>query len=110
MTYGAFLSVAVETREDGPMPWDGVYAMATPGRVFDMFTNQGHALRRHGERRPGGSLMLFAGAHRGAALAQEGDAVIVERFLADLYTLYPQARGVIADAHVHRWALGNVFA
>ena len=27
------------------MPWDGVYAMATPGRVFDMFTNQAHALR-----------------------------------------------------------------
>ena len=110
MTYGAFLSVAVETREDGPMPWDGVYAMATPGRVFDMFTNQAHALRGDGVRRPGGSLMLFAGAQRAAALAQEGDAAIVERFLADLHTLYPQTRGAIADAHVHRWPLGNVFA
>jgi protoporphyrinogen/coproporphyrinogen III oxidase len=110
MTHGPFVSVAVETREDGPMPWDGVYAMATPGRVFDMFTNQAHALRGDGERRPGGSLMLFAGAHRAAALAQESDAVIVERFLADLYTLYPQTRGVIADAHVHRWPLGNVYA
>ena len=28
------------------MPWDDVYAMATPGRAFDMFTNQAHALRR----------------------------------------------------------------
>jgi len=109
MTYGAFLSVAVETREAGPMPWDRVYAMATPGRAFDMFTNQGHALRR-GDRRPGGSLMLFAGAHRAAALAQQADAVIVERFLADLYTLFPQARGVIADARVQRWQLGNVYA
>ena len=27
------------------MPWDDVYAMATPGRVFDMFTNQAQALR-----------------------------------------------------------------
>ena len=27
------------------MPYDDVYAMATPGRVFDMFTNQAHALR-----------------------------------------------------------------
>ena len=61
MSYGAFLSVAVETCETGAMPWDGVYAMATPGRAFDMFTNQAHALRAGGERRPGGSLMLFAG-------------------------------------------------
>ena len=110
MTYGAFLSVAIETREDRAMPWDGIYAMATPGRVFDMFTNQGHALRGHGERRPGGSLMLFAGAHRAAALAQERDAVILERFLADLRSLYPQARDMIADARVHRWALGNAYA
>jgi oxygen-dependent protoporphyrinogen oxidase len=110
MTYGPFLSVAVETREDGPMPWDGVYAMATPGRVFDMFTNQAHALRGRGERWPGGSLMLFAGAHRAAALAQERDEAIADRFLADLATLYPQARGVIAGAHVHRWPLGNVYA
>ena len=76
MTYGAFLNVAVETREDGPMPWDGVYAMATPGRVFDMFTNQGHALRGRGERRPGGSLMLFTGAQprrRARAGERRGD-------------------------------------
>ena len=45
LTYGAFLSVAVETSETGAMPYDDVYAMATPGRVFDMFTNQAHALR-----------------------------------------------------------------
>ena len=37
------------------MPWDDVYAMATPGRVFDMFTNQSHALRTSGERKPGGT-------------------------------------------------------
>ena len=43
--YGAFLSVAIETNERGPMPWDGVYAMATPGRFFDMFTNEAHCLR-----------------------------------------------------------------
>jgi protoporphyrinogen oxidase len=110
MTYGAFLSVAVETREAAAMPWDGVYAMATPGRAFDMFTNQAHALRTRGDRRPGGSLMLFAGARDAAALMRESDAVVTERFLADLHTLYPQTRGAIADATVHRWELGNVFA
>jgi protoporphyrinogen/coproporphyrinogen III oxidase len=110
MSYGAFLSVAVETRETRAMPWDRIYAMATPGRVFDMFTNQAHALRGDGRRRPGGSLMLFAGARGAAALLRERDAAIIDRFLADLHDLYPQTRGVIADATVHRWELGNVFA
>src|ERR671915_554277 len=110
LTYGAFLSVAVETREIGAMPYDDVYAMATPGRVFDMFTNQAQALRRGGPRRPGGSLMLFAGARGAAALMRERDELIVERFLADLHELYPQTRGAIARATVHRWELGNVYA
>jgi oxygen-dependent protoporphyrinogen oxidase len=109
LTYGAFLSVAVATRETVAMPYDGVYAIATPGRVFDMFTNQAHALRT-GPRRPGGSLMLFAGAHGAAALARERDETIVDRFLADLYAMYPQTRGLVAGATVRRWELGNVYA
>jgi oxygen-dependent protoporphyrinogen oxidase len=110
MTYGAFLTVAVETRETRAMPWDRVYAMATPGRAFDMFTNQAHALLGDGKRRPGGSLMLFAGGRAAAALLPERDEAITGRFLADLHDLYPQTRGVIADATVHRWDLGNVYA
>ena len=110
LTYGAFLTVAVETGEAGPMPYDGVYAMATPGRVFDMFTNQAHALRVSGVRRAGGSLMLFAGGRAAAALSREGDEAIVARFLEDLHGLYPQTRGVVAGARVHRWELGNVYA
>jgi protoporphyrinogen/coproporphyrinogen III oxidase len=110
LTYGAFLSVAVETNEDVAMPWDGIYAMATPGRAFDMFTNQAHALRRGPGRRPGGSLMLFAGGPAAATLMREPDDHITRRFLADLHELFPQTRGAIADATVHRWELGNVYA
>jgi hypothetical protein len=110
LTYGAFLSVAVETSETAPMPYDGVYAMATPGRAFDMFTNQAHALRASTPRRPGGSLMLFAGARAAAALSRESDETIVERFLADLHALFPQTRSAIAGATVKRWELGNVYA
>jgi oxygen-dependent protoporphyrinogen oxidase len=110
LTYGAFLSVALETNETTAMPYDGVYAIATPGRVFDMFTNQAHALRVGGPRRPGGSLMLFAGAQAAAALLRESDELIVERFLADLHALYPLTRGMIARASVRRWELGNVYA
>jgi oxygen-dependent protoporphyrinogen oxidase len=110
LTYGAFVSLAVQTGETGAMPYDRIYAMATPGRVFDMFTNQAQALRGSGPRRPGGSLMLFAGGRRAAALMRERDDQIIERFLADLHELYPQTRGVIAGATVQRWELGNVYA
>ena len=110
MTYGAFLSVAVRTSETSAMPWDRVYAMATPGRVFDMFTNQGQDLRAAGTRRPGGSLMLFAGAHGAAELMRESDEVVAARFLRDLHGLYPRTRGIVAEARVHRWELGNVYA
>ena len=110
LSYGPFVAVAVETSETGPMPYDGLYAMATPGRVFDMFTNQAHALRGPGPRRPGGSLMLFAGAHGAAALMRESDEAIATRFLEELQALYPQTRGAIAGATVQRWELGNVYA
>jgi oxygen-dependent protoporphyrinogen oxidase len=110
LTYGAFLSVAVETSETTAMPYDGVYAVATPGRAFDMFTNQAHALRAAGPRRRGGTLMVFAGGHAAAALMREPDEVIAARFLADLHGLYPQTRGVIAGTTVHRWELGNAYA
>jgi oxygen-dependent protoporphyrinogen oxidase len=109
LTYGAFLSVATETNETTAMPYDDVYAIATPGRVFDMFTNQAHALRV-GPRRPGGSLMLFTGAQAAAELMRSSDEEIVERFLADLHAMYPQTRGKIANATVRRWELGNVYA
>jgi oxygen-dependent protoporphyrinogen oxidase len=110
LTYGPFLSVAIQTLETAAVPWDDVYAMGTPGRVFDMFTNQGQALRSAGTRLPGGSLMLFAGAHGAAALMRESDEVVIERFLSDLHGLYPQTRGIVGEARVHRWELGNVYA
>jgi protoporphyrinogen/coproporphyrinogen III oxidase len=110
LTSGCFLSVAIETNERSAMPWDDVYAMATPGRSFDLFTNQGHSGRAGPTRRPGGSLMLFAGGRAAARLAEESDAVITDRFLSDLFSLYPETRTIIADAAVHRWALGNNYA
>lgn len=110
MSYGAFLNVALATKEHAAMPWDGIYAMATPGRAFDMFTNQAHALRREGPRRRGGSLMLFAGGHGAAELAEQPDAAIAGRFVDDLVRMYPEAKGVVEDASVQRWPLGNVFA
>jgi oxygen-dependent protoporphyrinogen oxidase len=110
MTYGTFLNVALLTNERTAAPWDAVYAMATPGRAFDMFTNQAHALRRTGPRRPGGSLMLFAGGRGAAALSELSDEAIVARFIKDLDGLYPGAAKIVEGGSVRRWPLGNVFA
>jgi len=110
ITYGPFLSVALLTDEQRAMPWDDVYVMATPGRAFDIFNNQAGALRTSTTRAAGGSLMLYAGGHHAAELAQRSDQDISAAFLADLYTLYPQARGIVKETRVHRWTHGNVFA
>ncbi len=110
MTYGAFLTVAVATTETAPVPWDGVYAMATPGRVFDMFINQADAFRAPLRPRRGGSLMLFAGGRAAAELLRESDDVIARRFLDDLHDLHPRTRGLVGDVRVQRWEHGNVFA
>jgi protoporphyrinogen/coproporphyrinogen III oxidase len=78
--------------------------------VFDMFTNQAHALRRRGPRRPGGGRPRVAGGHGAAELSEQPDDVVVGRFVDDLVRLFPEAAGMVADASAQRWPLGNVFA
>jgi oxygen-dependent protoporphyrinogen oxidase len=110
LTYGPFVSMAIETNESQPMPWDGTYAIATPGHSFDLFTNQAHVLRDGSPRRRGGSLMVFAGGQSAGRLLEQPDQAISRTFLNVLHSLYPETRGVIADTVVGRWPLGNVFA
>lgn len=107
--YGPFLSVAVLTRENSPMRWDRNYAIATPGLSFGVMFNQATTLRT-GDRRPGGSLMLFRGAAGAAALLDASDQQIRDSFLSDLYRLYPEAKGIAAEAIVQRWPQGAPFA
>ena len=86
LTYGAFLSVAVETSETTR---DALRRRLRDGHARPRRSTCSPTRRtrcaRGGPRRPGGSLMLFAGAHAAAALMREPDEVIVERFLADLH-------------------------
>ncbi len=55
LTYGAFLSVAVQTSETTPMPYDDVYAMATPGRVLRHVHQPGARAARAGRAGPAGA-------------------------------------------------------
>jgi oxygen-dependent protoporphyrinogen oxidase len=107
--YGPFLSAAILTDEQGPMPWDRNYAIATPGLAFGVFFNQASTLRI-GQRQPGGSLMLFRGAEGAARLMDLGDREIEAQFLTDLMRLYPESRGVVREIVVQRWLYGAPYS
>jgi oxygen-dependent protoporphyrinogen oxidase len=103
--YGPYVVGAFLTNEQGPMPWDDVYALATPGRSFSMLFNTANVLRT-GPRRGGGSLMVYAAADFARALANEDDDAVAERFRDDLDALFPGARAVVEETVVLRLPRG----
>jgi oxygen-dependent protoporphyrinogen oxidase len=108
--YGPYVVGAFHTRETRPMPWDAIYALATPRRSFNMLFNTANVLRRPGEpRSPGGSLMVYAAADLGRALLAERDEDIRARFRADLEDMFPEARRIIDDIVIWRWERGLPF-
>jgi oxygen-dependent protoporphyrinogen oxidase len=107
--YGPYVVGAFLTSEEGPMPWDGIYAVATPDRSFGMLFNTANVLRR-GPRRPGGSLMVYAAANAARRLDALGDDEVAERFRADLLAVYPEARDVVSEVAIRRWPRGLPYA
>jgi oxygen-dependent protoporphyrinogen oxidase len=108
ISYGPYVVMALLTGEEGPAPWDDVYAIATPKRSFNMFFNHANVLR--GGREPGGSLMVYAGAGRARQLLDKSDEEIVQTYLRDLYDLFPELNGFVQETVVQRWerALAHV--
>jgi len=99
--YGPTVVMAVLTDERGPMPWDGIYALATPKRSFNMLfniANVEHA--RPGHRRTGGSLMMYRSAHGALPLLELPDDEVERAFLDDLYAIFPQARGHVSETQL----------
>ena len=105
--YGPYVVGAFLTDERRPMPWDGIYALATPQRSFSMLFNTANVLREAGAaREPGGSLMVYAAADLARALADQSDAEIERSFRDDLFAIYPDARRVVREVVIHRWERG----
>jgi oxygen-dependent protoporphyrinogen oxidase len=104
--YGPYVVGAFLTDERRPMPWDGIYALATPQRSFSMLFNTGNVLRRAGPREAGGSLMVYAAADLARAVAHQEDAEIERSFRDDLFAIYPDARRVLREVVIHRWERG----
>jgi len=109
VTYGPFLTMAILTNEQGPMPYDEIYAMTTPDESFDMFFNHANPLRAPGLRQPGGSLMVYSGGEPAKALMQLSDEQIAQTYLDDLYRIFPAVKGHVAETVVQRWELGNIY-
>lgn len=108
--YGPYVVGAVLTGETQAMPWDDLYALATPRRSFGMLFNTANVLRTRGPARRGGSLMVYAAAGQARALNGLDDDEVRARFLADLYSLYPEAEAVVSEVVIQRWERGLPYA
>ncbi|MFN0155032.1 MAG: flavin monoamine oxidase family protein, partial [Gaiella sp.] len=96
--YGGTVVTALLTTESGPMPWDGLYALATPARSFSMLFNMANVLRpREPVRQPGGSLMVYRSARAADRLMELPAEEIERRFVADLCDIYPEAQGIVGE-------------
>jgi protoporphyrinogen/coproporphyrinogen III oxidase len=96
--YGPTVVMAMLTNEQRPMPWDDLYALATPKRSFNMLFNTVNVLRpRTPVRTPGGSLMVYRSGHAALTMFDQPDAVVEQAFLDDLYAIYPEARGIVSE-------------
>jgi oxygen-dependent protoporphyrinogen oxidase len=96
--YGPTVVMAMLTNETRPMPWDDLYALATPKRSFNMLFNTVNVLRpRSAVRAPGGSLMVYRAGHAALTMFDQPDAVVEQAFLDDLYAIYPEARGIVSE-------------
>jgi oxygen-dependent protoporphyrinogen oxidase len=95
--YGPTVVLAIVTGESHAMPWDGIYALATPKRAFTMLFNVVNVLRPGREREPGGSLMVYRSGRAALELMERSDSEIEQEFLEDLYALFPVARGIVKE-------------
>jgi oxygen-dependent protoporphyrinogen oxidase len=107
--YGPFPTMGVITDETEPMPWDDLYAITTPDACFDMMFNHANPLRTGDKRKRGGSLMVYAGGKPAADLMKLSEDEIRDRYLADLFNIYPQLRSIIKETKVQKWSPGNTY-
>ena len=106
ISYGPYVVGAFLTGEIAPMPYDDVYAVATPSMSFNMLFNTANVVRRGGPREPGGSLMVYSAATLARDLAGLSDDDVERHYLDDIYGLFPALRGCVREVVVRRWELG----
>jgi protoporphyrinogen/coproporphyrinogen III oxidase len=106
VAYGPYVVGAFLTDEPGPMPYDGVYAVATPKTSFNMLFNTANVTRGPGPREPGGTLMAYSAASLADALADRDDEEVARIYADDVARIFPTVAGHIAEVRIRRWAHG----
>lgn len=107
ISYGPYVVGSFLTAETLPMPWDDVYAIGTPKKSFNMIFNFANTLRAtHRDRKPGGSLMVYAGANLARRISAFDDDRIAKIFSDDLISIFPKAREIIDEVVIQRWENG----
>lgn len=101
--YGVYVNVGFFTNEDGPQPWDHIYAATVVDKSFHVVSNPATVLRQGATRKPGGALLVYAGGDQARRLLDRTDAEIVETFQSDLADLLPGLNGWVSEAIVQRW-------
>jgi oxygen-dependent protoporphyrinogen oxidase len=104
--YGPYAVAAFLTTRHSGVPWEEVYALATPHRSFSMLFNTANVLP------PGdgdGSLMVYAAADLGREMLELTDGQIADRFRADLEAVFPGSAALVREIVVQRWERGLPF-
>lgn len=110
VAYGSFVCVGVLTKPLPPMPWDGVYAIATPQAEFDMLFHHTNPVLKNvdGQHVPR-SFMCYAGGDKAAELLDVDDEEIRRRFSKQLVEVLPQVEGAVEEVVVKKWRVGNCY-
>ena len=106
IAYGPYVVGAFLTREPGPMPYDHIYALATPKRSFNMLFNTANVTRTGAARAPGGTLMVYSAAGLAGALAGCDDDEVARTYTRDVEELFPALAGHVEEVQVRRWPHG----
>jgi protoporphyrinogen/coproporphyrinogen III oxidase len=106
IAYGRYVVGSVLTNEPSRMRYDGIYAVATPKRSFNMLFNTANVLRAGGRRAPGGSLMVYSAAGLADAIWDHPDDHIASRYVEDLTAIFPEIAGRVEEVHIKRWSPG----
>jgi oxygen-dependent protoporphyrinogen oxidase len=106
--YGPLIVMGLLTDETQAMPYDDLYALATPKSPFNMMFNMANVLRAPDRPRvPGGSLFVYRNGDRGAwKYLEMSDDEVEREWVDELCKLFPDLRGHVAETLILRMPRG----
>lgn len=99
---GSYLVAGVFTSETGPQPWDDTPIQTVVGRSFQALFNP-VASARKSERKPGGSLCIYAGGDPARDLMDASDEEVRKVFVGDLCEVLALQPSEVDEVVLQRW-------